>query len=43
MADVFDPARARPADLAPYGVDPDAARERFASYVDRFWIDYDGL
>ena len=38
-----DLSRARPADLAPYGIDPDAARERFQPYVDRFGIEYDGI
>ena len=38
-----DLMRAREADLGPYGIDPDVARARFASYVERFDIEYDGL
>ncbi len=38
-----DLARARAADLAPYGIDPDMARERFSAYVGRFGIEYDGV
>ena len=38
-----DLARARPADLAPYGIDPAEARERFASYVDTFDVEFDGI
>ncbi len=38
-----DLARARPADLAPYGIDPDEARERFAAYADTFGVDFDGI
>ena len=38
-----DLLRAKPANLAPYGIDPKAARSRFAEYVDRFDIEYDGL
>jgi hypothetical protein len=33
----------QPADLSPYGIDPDEARARFAEYVDRFEIEPDGL
>ena len=38
-----DLTHARPADLAPYGIDPDEARERFARYVERFDIELDGI
>jgi hypothetical protein len=38
-----DLARATPADLAPWGIDPAAARERFAPYVERFGVEYDGI
>jgi len=38
-----DLARARPADLAPYGIDPDRARERFSAYVGQFDVEYDGV
>ena len=38
-----DLARARPADLAPYGIDPAKARECFAQYVETFGIDFDGI
>ena len=38
-----DLAHARPADLAPYGIDPDEARERFARYVETFDIEFDGI
>ncbi|MBW2291736.1 MAG: sulfotransferase [Deltaproteobacteria bacterium] len=38
-----DLSRPRAADLAPYGIDPDDARARFAEYVDLFDVDYDGL
>jgi hypothetical protein len=38
-----DLAHARPADLAPYGIDRDDARERFARYVETFEIEFDGI
>ncbi len=38
-----DLARGRAADLAPYGIDPDQARERFAPYVGAFDVDFDGI
>ncbi len=38
-----DLRRARPADLAPYGVDPDAAREAFADYCEAFDVHCDGV
>ena len=38
-----DLVRARPADLAPYGIDRDEARRAFADYVDAFGVEYDGL
>ena len=38
-----DLTRAHMADLTPYGIDPDAARERFRAYVDRFGIEFDGI
>ena len=38
-----DLSRARPADLAPYGIDPDEARERFRGYVETFDVEYDGI
>lgn len=38
-----DLVRAKPADLGPYGLDAEAVRERFAPYVERFGVDYDGV
>ena len=38
-----DLSRPRAADLAPYGIDPDEARARFAEYVNHFDVEYDGL
>ncbi len=38
-----DLARACTADLAPYGIDPAQARERFAPYVETFGVDFDGI
>ena len=38
-----DLRRARPADLAPYGIDPDWARERFAAYCSAFDVEIDGV
>jgi hypothetical protein len=38
-----DIQRARPADLAPYGIDPEAAREIFRDYVETFGVEYDGF
>ena len=38
-----DLVRAHPADLAPYGIDPAEARERFAPYVETFGLDFDGI
>ncbi|MBW2500159.1 MAG: sulfotransferase [Deltaproteobacteria bacterium] len=38
-----DLTRARPADLRPYGIDPDAAREVFREYVEAFGVDDDGI
>lgn len=38
-----DLSHARPADLAPYGIDPNQARERFARYVATFDIEFDGI
>jgi len=38
-----DLTRAKAPDLAPYGIDPEAARARFAPYVEQFGIAYDGL
>ena len=38
-----DLTRARPADLRPYGIEADAAREIFAEYVEAFGIEYDGV
>ena len=35
--------RARPADLAPYGITPERALERFASYCDAFDVEIDGI
>jgi hypothetical protein len=34
---------AREPDLAPYGIEASAARERFASYVERFDVEFDGI
>jgi len=38
-----DLQRARPADLAPYGIDPARARARFAAYCDTFSVELDGI
>ena len=38
-----DLRRARPADLAPYGIDPARARARFADYCDTFEVQLDGI
>ena len=38
-----DLSRPRTADLGPYGIDPDEARERFSEYVNRYELEYDGL
>jgi len=38
-----DLQRARPADLAPYGIDPARARARFADYCDAFGVELDGI
>lgn len=38
-----DLARARPADLRPFGIDPDEARDRFSAYVERFDVENDGI
>ena len=38
-----DLQRARPADLAPYGIDPDEARSAFAEYCDTFDVAFDGI
>lgn len=38
-----DLRRARPADLRPYGLDVDAAREVFAEYVEVYDVEYDGV
>ncbi len=38
-----DLSRPRAADLAPFGIDAEAARARFAEYVDRFDVEFDGL
>jgi hypothetical protein len=38
-----DLVRARPADLTPYGIDPDAALAAFAEYVQRFDVAIDGV
>jgi hypothetical protein len=38
-----DLARARSADLRPYGLDVDAVREVFAEYVAAFDVDCDGI
>lgn len=38
-----DLQRARPADLAPYGIDPDRARSAFAGYCDAFDVACDGI
>lgn len=38
-----DLSRPRAADLDPYGIDPNEARARFAEYVDRYDVEYDGL
>ena len=38
-----DLARARAADLAPYGIDPDRAREVFADYAEAFGVECDGI
>lgn len=38
-----DLTRARAADLRPYGIDPDAAREAFREYADAFDVNYDGI
>lgn len=38
-----DLVRARPADLAPYGIEEDEARAAFAAYVEAFDVDYDGV
>jgi hypothetical protein len=38
-----DLSRPKAADLAPYGIDLDEARARFAEYVDLFDVEYDGL
>lgn len=38
-----DLARARPADLSPYGLDANAVREHFADYVETFDVEFDGI
>jgi len=38
-----DLQHARPADLAPYGIDPERARARFADYCDTFSVELDGI
>jgi hypothetical protein len=38
-----DLTRAKPADLSPYGIDPDEARERFAPYSRAFGVEFDGI
>ena len=38
-----DLVRALAADLAPYGIDPAEARERFAPYVETFGLHFDGI
>ena len=38
-----DLARARPADLSPYGIDAEAAREHFSDYAETFDVEYDGI
>ena len=38
-----DLARARPAELDPYGLDADHARRVFADYVEAFGVEYDGI
>ncbi len=38
-----DLQRARPADLAPYGIDPERARAVFADYCDAFGVAIDGI
>jgi len=38
-----DLQRARPADLAPYAIDPDRARETFSDYCETFGVEIDGI
>ncbi len=38
-----DLQRARPADLAPYGIDPDRARAIFREYCQTFGVEFDGI
>lgn len=38
-----DLERARPADLAPFGIDPDRARAHFADYCETFGVPFDGV
>ena len=38
-----DLTRARPADLRPWGIDEQRAREAFAEYTAAFDVDYDGI
>jgi hypothetical protein len=38
-----DLQRARPADLAPYGVDPDRARAIFRDYCQTYGVEFDGI
>lgn len=38
-----DLARARPADLTPYGIDPADARTHFTRYAETFGIEFDGI